>query len=162
MLGTKGTRTTCYHPRANGLVERSHRQLKAALKSYSDSSKWTELLPLILLSIPTTVKSDTGYSPAELVYGTTLRLPGDFVSDSINRSDLDPAKFVDCIRFSMQQIKPATTCAQQIRTDVLQDLQTCSCVFVRHAAIRAPWQPPCNGPFKVIRRTEKYFVLDVK
>ena len=162
MLGTKRTRTTSYHPCANGLVERFHRQLKAALKSYSDSSKWTELLPLILLSIRTTVKSDTGYSPAELVYGTTLRLPGDFVSDSINRADLDPAKFVDRIRFTMQQIKPATTRAQQIRTHVPQDLQTCSHVFVRHDAVRSPLQPPYDGPFKVIRRTEKYFVLDVK
>ena len=162
MLGTKRTRTTSYDPCANGLVERFHRQLKAALKSYSDSSKWTELLPLILLSIRTTVKSDNGYSPAELVYGTTFRLPGDFVSDSINRADLDPAKLVDGIRYSMQQIKPATTRAQQIRTHAPQDLQTCSHVFVRHDAVRSPLQPPYAGPFKVIRRTEKCFVLDVK
>ena len=42
-LGTKRTRTTSYHPCANGLVERFHRQLKASLKASSNSTKWTEM-----------------------------------------------------------------------------------------------------------------------
>ena len=36
LLGTKCIRTTAYHPSANGLVERFHRQLKAALKAIPD------------------------------------------------------------------------------------------------------------------------------
>ena len=36
LLGSKRTRTTAYHPSANGLVERFHRQLKAALKAIPD------------------------------------------------------------------------------------------------------------------------------
>ncbi|KAH8340497.1 hypothetical protein KR074_006319, partial [Drosophila pseudoananassae] len=35
-------------------------------------------LHLILLGLRTTIKSDIGLSPAEMVYGTTLRVPGGF------------------------------------------------------------------------------------
>ena len=34
-LGTIRLRTTSYHPQANGLIERFHRQLKAALRAQS-------------------------------------------------------------------------------------------------------------------------------
>ena len=34
LLGAKHLRTTAYHPMFNGLVERLHRQLKAAIKAY--------------------------------------------------------------------------------------------------------------------------------
>ena len=33
LLGSKRARTTAYHPQSNGIVERFHRQLKAALKA---------------------------------------------------------------------------------------------------------------------------------
>ncbi|XP_063960282.1 uncharacterized protein LOC135155276 [Lytechinus pictus] len=64
-----------YHPAANGLVERFHRQLKSALKAQDDPQHWHEYLPIVLLGIRTTVKEDLTCSPAELVYGTSLRLP---------------------------------------------------------------------------------------
>ena len=33
LLGSKRARTTAYHPQTNGMVERFHQQLKAALKA---------------------------------------------------------------------------------------------------------------------------------
>ena len=63
LLGIKRIHTTAYHPCANGMVERFHRHLKAAFKSSSDSSKWTELLPLILLNIRCTLKQDLQCTP---------------------------------------------------------------------------------------------------
>ena len=38
LLGTVRLRTTAYHSIANGIVERFHRQLKAALKAYPNST----------------------------------------------------------------------------------------------------------------------------
>jgi len=43
-------RTTAYHPQANGLVERFHRQLKTALRCHNNN-RWTEALPIIMLSM---------------------------------------------------------------------------------------------------------------
>ncbi|VDP97028.1 unnamed protein product [Trichobilharzia regenti] len=44
-------RTKTYHPQANGMVERLHRQLKAGL-SAATGAHWTESLPLVLLVKP--------------------------------------------------------------------------------------------------------------
>ena len=80
LLGTHHICTTAYHPCANGLVERLHRQLKAALMAHSPQSHWIDTLPLVLLGIHSALKEDIACTSAELVYGTTLRLPGEFFS----------------------------------------------------------------------------------
>ena len=76
LLGTSQIRTTTYHPAANGVVERFHRQLKDSLRATENVSTWFDALPLILLHLRTTLKPILGCSPAQLVYGTTLRIPG--------------------------------------------------------------------------------------
>ena len=47
LLGIKAQNTTAYHPAANGLVERLHRQLKAAIMAREDKANWVEHLSLI-------------------------------------------------------------------------------------------------------------------
>ncbi|XP_064485941.1 uncharacterized protein LOC135398469 [Ornithodoros turicata] len=78
ILGTTRVRTTSYHPASNGLVERLHRHLKAALVAHEDRAHWVHHLPLVLLGIRAAVKTDIGCSAADLVYGCALRLPADF------------------------------------------------------------------------------------
>ena len=48
LLGVHRQRTTAYHPAANGMVERFHRQLKTALKCSSNPHLWMDYLPLVL------------------------------------------------------------------------------------------------------------------
>ncbi len=104
LLGTKHVRTTAYHPISNGLVERFHRQLKSALKAHPHSEHWTDALPLALLGIRTSLKEDIGCMAAELVYGTTLRLPGEFFS--VSSSDcVDPSNYVTRLRSSMRAVQ---------------------------------------------------------
>ena len=91
LLGTNRIHTTAYHPIANGLVERFHRQLKGSLKCIPDSTHWTKALPLILLGIRATVKQDLKCTAAELVYGTTLRLPGEFFRTHSTLSTMQPS-----------------------------------------------------------------------
>jgi cleavage and polyadenylation specificity factor subunit 1 len=55
MCGINLCRTTPHHPAANGLVERLHRTLKAAIMCHADE-QWTEALPLVLLGIRTATK----------------------------------------------------------------------------------------------------------
>ena len=93
-LGANRIRTTAHHPCLNGLVERLHRQLKAALKAYPQPHKWTETLPLVLLGIHTALTQDIKCTTAELVYGTTLRLPGEFFSPSPSSNPLNLSQYV--------------------------------------------------------------------
>ena len=82
LLGIKSLRTTSYHPQANGMVERFHRVLKERLmaRSSSVSSSWMFHLPFVMLSVRSSVRDDGVASPAELVYGAPLRLPGQFLT----------------------------------------------------------------------------------
>jgi len=74
----KHLRTTSYHPICNGLVELFYCQLKSALKAYLHSEQWTDALPLVFLGIRTSLKEDLGCTASELMYGTTLLLPGKY------------------------------------------------------------------------------------
>ena len=51
LLGAQLHHTTAYHPQANGIVERFHRQLKAALKARLVGPAWVDELPLVLLGL---------------------------------------------------------------------------------------------------------------
>ena len=70
-------RTTTYHPAANGMVERFHRQRKAAIRCHADD-RWNDILSTILLGIRAAYREDLHASAAELVYGETIRLRGEF------------------------------------------------------------------------------------
>ena len=73
------------------MVERFHRQLKAAIMAHESPNPWTITLPAVLLGARSAVKELLGRSAAEIVYGTTLRLPGEF-SNKYNidaHTDLD-------------------------------------------------------------------------
>ena len=69
-----------YHPQSNGMVERFHRQLEAAIMTHESPNPWTTTLPAVLLGARSAVKELLCRSAAEIVYGTTLRLPGEFSS----------------------------------------------------------------------------------
>ncbi|KAI9575242.1 hypothetical protein GQX74_014995, partial [Glossina fuscipes] len=67
-------RTLC-HPQTNGPFKRWLRDLKNAIKRHGNT-KWTNVLPLVLVGPRNTVSADTPYVRAKLVHGTTLQVPG--------------------------------------------------------------------------------------
>lgn len=160
-LGTARIRTTAYHPTANGLIERFHRQLKASLRATNDPSHWCERLPLVLLGIRTAVKADLGHSVTERVYGTTLCLPGQFYYQSPKPSNLDPTSYVDRLKKTVHDLQPPKDRPQQQTPHVPTDLQTCTKVFIRRDDVRKPLQPPYDGPFKVFSCSSKHFEVDL-
>ena len=161
LLGTQRIRTTAYHPNANGLVERFHRHLKGALKCSPDPSHWTKALPMILLGIRTTLKQDLRCTTAEMVYGTTLRLPGEFFSNSTLHNESNPISYTTQLKTLMQKLRPPFTRQQQQKSHINPDLHTSTFVFVRHDAVKKSLQPPYNGPFRVLKRHDKHYTLDI-
>ena len=160
LLGSKRIHTTAYHPIANGLVERFHRQLKASLTAQDEPHRWTETLPLVLLGIRTVIKRDIGCSTAELVYGTTLRLPGQFVAP-VADAGLDPSDYVHRLQRAMCQLQTPPTRPHERAPQLHKDLLTCQYVFVRCDRVQKPLHPPYRGPYRVISRADKFYTLDI-
>lgn len=158
LLGVNRIRTSSYHPQANGMVERFHRTLKTALKACADPTNWSAHLPLILLGLRTATKEDLKCSPAELVYGRTLNLPGDF----FNRPGLSvsPNDLVIDLRERMRNILPSPTREKQVRFFLPTDLDKCSHVFVRIDRLQPGLSPPYEGPYPVIRRLRHTIVIE--
>jgi Integrase zinc binding domain/Integrase core domain/RNase H-like domain found in reverse transcriptase len=75
-LGFQHFTTSAYHPQANGMVERFHRQLKAALRARNCGTAWAEHLAWALLGLRSAPKEDNSVSAAEAVFGRPLLLPG--------------------------------------------------------------------------------------
>lgn len=133
LLGITKLRTS-FHPSSNGMVERSHRTLKAALTAHRDL-KWTETLPTTLLDVRTALKEDLDASAAEMVYGSTIRLPGDFVTRS--QDDTDPSTFVGRLWDTMQHLRPVPASSHKSPSTVFihPALHTGSHVFLRNDKI---------------------------
>jgi len=146
LLGSKRIRTTAYHPSSNGLVERFHRQLKEALKATPEPTHWVSALPLVLLGIRAGLKQD---STAELVYGTTLRLPGEFFSVNTDEHP-DPTSYVSKLKTIMSKLHPPKTRQVNRPSYVSDTLSTCTHVFVRRDTVKKSLQQPYDGPFKVL------------
>ncbi|XP_059085639.1 uncharacterized protein LOC131882501 [Tigriopus californicus] len=104
-------------------------------------------------------RKGNGLSSAELVYGTTLRIPGECL-DAIPRDAVADLPFVEQLRLQLRHVVPppfdyhgeAPVC-------VPRSLEAAEFVYVRHDARRGPLQPLYDGPFEVLERHAKHFVL---
>jgi hypothetical protein len=162
-LGTKVNKTTAYHPQANGMIERFHRQLKNALKARTTSTHWMNELPVVLLGLRTTWRVDPGCTPAELVYGAPLTLPSEFVSRTSPQHINEPTNtFLHDLRKTIREVEPPPPLHhQKPRSFVPSSLSKSSHVYVRRDSHRTPLQRPYDGPFPIIRKEQKYYEINV-
>ena len=159
LLGCSRRRTTAYHPQGNGMVERLHRQLKAALRAAAPT-RWTEALPLVLLGIRSAMKFDIGCSAAELVYGAPLRLPGELVAPSETTEPPTPASFSAALQRTMQALRPTAPRRAPGRFYVPRALADATHVLVRHDAVKPPLAAPYDGPYRIVARSDKTVTID--
>ncbi|XP_064463210.1 uncharacterized protein LOC135374130 [Ornithodoros turicata] len=147
--------TTAYHPAANGMVERLHRQLKAALCSQPEPTNWVDHLPWVLLGLRSSLKQDLKCSSAELVFGSPLRLPGDFLDPS-PKPPLAGDDFATQLRQHFQADKPALPRQPSHRKIFVHpDLANASHAFVRVDHAKPPLTPAYAGPYKILARSDK-------
>nr|VZI45144.1 unnamed protein product [Spirometra erinaceieuropaei] len=156
-LGCTRIRTTAYHPTANGMIERFHRQLKASLRAAADPENWTDHHLLVLLGIRSALKLDLDCSAAELVFGSTVRLPGEMISPTPQGAVEDPTNLLHRLRQFMRTLSPVPPRSSASPSYLEKDLATCSHVYLQCDRVRRPLEPPYDGPFRVISRGTKNF-----
>ena len=162
MLGMKMNNTTSYHPQANGLVERLHRQLKASIMARSkDINNWMDHLPIAMLGTRTAWRTELDCSPAELVYGMSLTVPGLLVGDRPQaQPDLPSSEFVQDLWHRMNQLRPTEMAHHTVpKVQVPSSIAEAKWVYVRTDAVRQPLVRPYTGPYKVLSKAAKFFTI---
>ena len=61
----------------------------------------------------------------------------------------------------MQQIHPPAPHPNQRNHQVSEVLSTATHVSIWHDAVHKPLQPPYDGPYPVIKRTDKHFTIEI-
>lgn len=126
-----------------------------------DTPDWVSVLSTVLLGLHTHVRLDTGASPAEFIYGTTLRVPGEFfLHDDFAP---DPQIFVEDFRQYMRQLKPIPVAHHNKKRPFrFKDLHSCSHVFLRCDTVKKPLERPYTGLFKILNRdSDQVFTLEI-
>ena len=165
--GIKNVTTTAYHPEANGMVERFHRRLKEALLALGDDAgpQWYWRLPLVLLAIRTTVKPDVGATPADLVYGEGVAVPGTlFSSRPASDEGLREASrgLLSNLRMEVERLQPTPTSTHRIQhVQIPTNLRTASHVFIKRGGVTSTLSTPYTGPYRVVDRLPTFFKVSI-
>ncbi|XP_064478563.1 uncharacterized protein LOC135391923 [Ornithodoros turicata] len=160
-IGAKHSKTTAYHPSANGMVERLHRQLKAAISARSDSANLVGHLPWVLLGLRSSLKQDLQCSHSDLVFGCPLRLPGDFLS-SPSPAPPSAHDFAAQLRDHFRDLQPVSPRQPSNRKIFVHpDLKTSFHVFVRADHVTPPLSPAYTGPHRLLAQDQKTVTADI-
>ncbi|XP_059474602.1 uncharacterized protein LOC132196152 [Neocloeon triangulifer] len=140
------------------MVERLHRTLKAALMC--QDADWMTALPLVLLGLRSVFKEDLNTTPSLLVYGEELRLPGTFF---VRPTPQQAADLAAQLRHHFATLLPIPAAHHGGKSFFVHpDLATATHVFLRTDAVRGALEKPYTGPYPVVMRHAKSFVIEVK
>ncbi|XP_037956924.1 uncharacterized protein LOC119686412 [Teleopsis dalmanni] len=94
-----------------------------------------------------------------MLYGNPLRVPGQLLLQKCQKSG--ETDFVSTLRKALAQLRTINGSRHGHHpVYVSSDLQTSKFVFVRVDRVRAPLEQPYEGPFQVLQRGEKNFVIN--
>lgn len=106
--GIKHLRTTAYHPRTNGLVERFNGLLGGMIKKFLDGRNpkdWDLFLPEALFACRIQISRITGASPFYLLYGIKPKIPGDLGQPKICHERASDKELVEWREATLARMK---------------------------------------------------------
>ncbi|XP_066943141.1 uncharacterized protein [Macrobrachium rosenbergii] len=158
LMGTTLHSTMSYNPAANGMVERAHRSLKAALMARCSNDSWKAQLPWVLLGLRTAPRAGSDVSPAEKVYGETLAVLGEFFPTATDDADTSLPRLREVAQKFALCRKTFTD-----RTHVYSPggLDACTHIFIRIVSHRPPLTRPYRAPYRVISRSSKDHLINI-
>ena len=98
-----------------------------------------------------------------MIYGTTLRLPGEFTKQYTVDANTDLENYSDKLRVAMSRLRlcpPRDT--QQNNIFQYKEIATCTHVFLRRIAIAPPLTAPYDGPYEVVARSGRVMKILMK
>ena len=149
LLGVHHIRTSAYNPKANGMIERAHRSLKAALMARG--GKWIDELPTVLLGIRS-YPDENGSSAYSKVYGEQPLMPHIVLTDNAELS-----KSLGKLVFPYNIPR-----SRRMASQIPKELTTCKYVWVRLDRVRKSLEAPYQGPYEVVNRTDLMFTVRMR
>ena len=114
-------------------------------------------LPWVMLGLRTMPKEDLGTSVADMVYGAPLTIPGAFIVPSSTPKATDHMRRM---RDIAGPLIPAPDSWHGTKTAASsRGLGDAEYVFVRRDVAHGPLQKPYTGPYRVLQRHDKYFII---
>ena len=98
-----------------------------------------------------------------MIYGTTLRLPGEFTQQYTVDANTDLENYSDKLRVAMSRLRlcpPGDT--HQTNIFQYKEIETCTHVFLRQIAIALLLTAPYDGPYKVVARSGRVMKILMK
>ena len=158
--------TSPYYPESNECVERLHGTLVPMLKKAADSKfQWLLQLKFCLFAIRSTPNRSTGFSPYEVVYGTTMRTPVDLMVDEWvepKEYSMDVGKWMAELEERLETIRTQVTdngllarAQSKHYFDAkarAREFPPGSMVLLRTPGLTGKMKESWTGPFEVLRR----------
>ena len=159
-LGIRHVRTTSYHPQSNGFIERIHRVVKTALRCLEEKEEWIEHIPLISLMLNNQVADTNMYTPYQKTFGKVCRVPGVLLVKEDCEEDASPDDsaiqlFCEMMSQHYRSARPLDLHSGYVE----KNLMRADHVRVRKEGVRPSLSAFYEGPYPVIRKFQKYFII---
>lgn len=128
---------------------------------HGDDRQWLDALPIVMLGLRTAYKTDIKGSPAELLFGTPLRVPGEFLENADTTNDTET--FIMALRNKIRQLRPQPSVHHGKRKAFTHpDIKKATHVFIREGKPKRSLQLPYTGPHEVIKRqNDRTYVINI-
>jgi len=144
--------TTAYHPQSNGLLERWHRTLKQAIRARCENANWMNQLPWVMLGLRVSPALASGISPAQVLFGRTLSVPGQFLpTTEVQEPHPD---FLTSLQNTLTRIPPPPVWNRQQKVHTPSTLKAGGYCFLRNEG-KTGLELPYRGPYRLERLTAK-------
>ncbi|XP_011687078.1 PREDICTED: uncharacterized protein LOC105449519 [Wasmannia auropunctata] len=147
-------------PSGSQRISKTFPQLKAAIK-FHQTEDWTIVLPVVLMGIRAAWKEDLNATPAEIVFGESIRLPGQFLHERDDHKYTRTDDIVGRLQQRIQKTRPVVKRHGQRTTFIFKELEITLRVFVRHGLALGALQPPYDEPYEVLSRGPKTFKVQM-
>ena len=162
-LNIARTTSLPHRPRGNALIERPHRQINTTIRCNLQHKHWSGQLKFIQLCWNNTSIEGSAFTPHQLTFGYSARLPSDFLEGT------RPLALPQNLDQSTTELLHIMSALSPVRTThnntpakpfVFKDLATCKSVWLRDMGPDHKYTNRHRGPYKVIERHPTYFVLE--
>jgi hypothetical protein len=160
---------TPYHPRANGIAERTVQTSVSTIKKLLDGAQkdWDMAVPFVQFAMNTKVAAIHKTTPFAAVFGRSTNLFADFSATPATSSM--PADVDARVQFMQESLFPGIAELARSAQDAMKSsfddahmqavIPDGSYVMVRDNARRKKLDPRFEGPFKVIGKTRNTYTL---